>query len=91
MLRLIYIIVCILPICHSVDLTYTMEEGKSPGTYIGDIAADSKIMNDIPQQEKKLISFSQLQSKIGNSQYFQVSKKTGKIICNSYIGCRSNV
>ena len=42
------ILLCTLPICFSVDLTYTVKEGKSPGTYIGDIAADSKIINDIP-------------------------------------------
>ena len=79
MLGLGYILLCTLPICLSVDLTYTMEEGKSPGSYIGDIAADSKIMNDIPQQDKKLITFSQLQGKIDSSQYFQVSMKTGKL------------
>ena len=79
MFELVYIILCTLPICLSVDLTYTVEEGKSPGTYIGDIAADSKIMENIPQQDKKLITFSQLQGKVDNSQYFQVSKKTGKL------------
>ena len=74
-----YILLCILPICLSVDLSYTVEEGKSPGTYIGDIAIDSKIMDDIPQQDKNLITFSQLQGKVDSSQYFQVSKKTGKL------------
>ena len=74
-----YILLCILPICLSADLMYTVEEGKSPGTYIGDIATDSKIMVDIPQQDKNLITFSQLQSNVDSSQYFQVSKKTGKL------------
>ena len=79
MFELLCILLCTLPICLSEDLIYTVEEGKSPGTYIGDIAADSKIMNDIPQQNKKLITFSQLQGKVDSSQYFQVSKKTGKL------------
>ena len=79
MFELIHILLCTLPMCLSVDLTYTVEEGKSPGTYIGDIAADSKIMNTIPQQDKKLITFSQLQGKVDSSQYFKVSKKTGKL------------
>ena len=79
MLGLGYILLCTLPICLSVDLTYTAEEGKSSGSYIGDIAADSKIMNDISQQNKNLITFSQLQGNVDSSQYFQVSKKTGKL------------
>ena len=79
MFELLYILLCILPICHSVDLTYIVEEGKSSGTYIGDIATDSKIMDDVSQQDKKLITFSQLQGKVDSSQYFQVSKKTGKL------------
>ncbi len=63
--------------CFPADLTYTVEEGKSPGTYIGDIAADSKVMENISQQDKKVITFSQLQQdETDSSQYFQVSKKT---------------
>ena len=79
MFGFVYILLCTLPICLSVDLIYTVEEGKTPGTYIGDIAADSKIMNNIPEKDKKLITFSQLQGKVDSSQYFQVSKKTGKL------------
>ena len=79
MFGFVYVLLCTLPTSLSVDLTYSVEEGKSPGTYIGDIAADSKIINDIPQQDKKLITFSQLQGKVDTSQYFQVSKKTGKL------------
>ena len=80
MLELSLLFLSVFHTCFSVDLFYTVEEGKSPGTYIGDIAADSKIMDDIPQEDKKLITFSQLQQGgTGSSQYFQVSKKTGKL------------
>ena len=80
MLRLMIMILSVFHTCLSADLTYTVDEGKSPGTYIGDIAADSKVMENISQQEKKLITFSQLQQgDTDNSQYFQVSQKTGKL------------
>ena len=80
MLRLMIMILSIFHTCFPADLTYTVEEGKSPGTYIGDIAADSKVMENISQQDKKVITFSQLQQdETDSSQYFQVSKKTGKI------------
>lgn len=62
-----------------IDLTYTVEEGKNPRTLVADIAADSQIMDDVLPEEHKLITFNQLQGGTGSSQYFQVSKKTGKL------------
>ena len=66
--------------CLCVDLTYKVEEETSPGTYIGDIAADSNIIDSVPQSDHNLVRFSQLQKgRSGRSQLFQVSKKTGKL------------
>ena len=64
----------------SIDLTYIMEEGKTPGTYIGNIAADSKVMDNVAFKDQKLIKFRQLQQDVvEQSQLFKVSEKTGKL------------
>ena len=66
--------------CLAADLTYDIKEGKSPGTLVGDIATDSHILKDVPSQQHNLITFSQLQKAgTGSSQYFHISKKTGKL------------
>ena len=66
--------------CLCVDLTYYVEEGKSPNTYLGDIAADTHLMDDVTFKEQKQITFSQLQKGVsGNSKLFHVSKNTGKL------------
>ena len=84
--------ISVLPKCLCVDLTYTVEEGKSPGTYIGDIAADSQIAKDYEDLNK--ITFNQLQQLTGNSQLFRVSKKTGKLYTmetlDAEVMCKSN-
>lgn len=51
MFLLMCTILSMLHICLCADLTYTIEEGKSPGTYLGDIAADLHIMESIPHEE----------------------------------------
>lgn len=76
--------VCVLlTILHTsfcVDLTYYVEEGKSPGTYLGDIASDTHLMYNVPHKDRNLITFSQLQQDVtSSSQLFRVSKKTGKL------------
>lgn len=66
--------------CQSADLTYYVEEGKSPGTYLGDIAADIHLVDIVQPEEYHLVSFSQLkQDMMGSSQLFHVSEKTGKL------------
>ena len=63
-----------------IDLTYTVKEGKSQGSYLGNIASDSHVLNNIPHQDSHLVRFQQLQKGItGSSQMFHVSKKTGKL------------
>ena len=64
----------------SIDFTYYVEEGKSPGTYVGDIAADTHLMDSISPQDQNLIRFSQIQEDVvSTAQLFQVSKRTGKL------------
>lgn len=76
---ILYIIFVILPTCFGVDLTYYVEEGKNPGTYLGDIAADTHLMDSVIPEEQQLVTFSQLHKGApGNSQLFRVSKETGK-------------
>ena len=66
--------------CLGVDITYYVEEGKGPGIYIGDIAADSHLLDSILTQERSLITFSKLQpSQTGSLHLFSVSKNTGKL------------
>ncbi|GAB1603893.1 protocadherin beta-15 isoform X1 [Argonauta hians] len=61
--------------CMSVDLTYNIYEGKSPGTYIGDIAADTKSYDKIPSKDHSQITFSQLQQDSSTGiRLFNVSK-----------------
>ena len=80
MLMLLYLLFSVLKLSYSADLTYNVDEGKSPGTYLGDIAADSNIMDDVPLESRRLITFNQLrQGKAGTSQLFHVSQKKGKL------------
>ena len=77
---IIYLLFYVLHECLCVDLTYKIEEGKSPGTYVGNIAVDSNIIDTVPTQDRSLVRFSQLQKGLSSSsQLFQISKKTGKL------------
>ena len=77
MLIQMYLLINVMQKCWCADITYTVEEGKTPGTFIGNIAADSEIARN---QDLNLITFSQLQqSNSGNSALFRVAKKTGKL------------
>lgn len=77
MLILVYVVLSAVHLCLSADLTYYVEEGKGPDTFIGDIAADSNVMDNIPLQDYNLIKFSILQqSGDGN---FKLFKNTGKL------------
>lgn len=80
MLEQVCVLLSVLHRCLSADLTYYVEEGKSPGTYIGDISADSHLMDSVQSQDRSLITFSQLQKGVvGGSNLFRVTKKTGKL------------
>lgn len=79
-LILISLLLSVLQISLCIDLTYKVDEGKSPGTYVGDIAVDSKIMNTVPTQNRNLVTFSQLQKGVaGSLHFFRIGKKTGKL------------
>lgn len=80
----------ILPVCLCVDLVYYVQERKSPGTYVGDIAADTHSMDSVLPKNHNLITFSQLQQGTsGTSQFFRVSRKTGKIYTTQTIDAES--
>ena len=80
MLIQVYVLMAVLHIYLCVDLIYYVEEGKSPNTYLGDIAEDSHLMDDITLKEQKQVTFSQLQKGVsGNSKLFHISKNTGKL------------
>ncbi|XP_014776013.1 protocadherin beta-16 isoform X1 [Octopus bimaculoides] len=65
--------------CHSIDLTYHVEEEKYSGTYLGDIAADSHLRDSLPFQDHNLVTFNQLKPRRnGKHQLFNVTK-AGKL------------
>ena len=76
----VFIILLILQRCACLDLTYYVKEGMNPGTYLGNIAADSHILDTVAPQDRKLITFSLLQQGEQESpQLFRVSEKSGKL------------
>eukprot|EP00106_Octopus_bimaculoides_P013935 XP_014781377.1 PREDICTED: protocadherin alpha-3-like [Octopus bimaculoides] len=60
----------------TIDLTYHVEEERSPGTYVADIAADSKLLDNVKPSDQHLITFSQFKRKV--AQIFNITK-TGKL------------
>ena len=77
---MIILLFSVLHLCLCVDLTYYVEEGKNPGTYLGDIAADSHLLDSVSPKDHSLIRFSQMQQSVaGRSPMFRVSKETGKL------------
>lgn len=64
--------------CLSADVNYTIEEETSTGTYLGNIATDSGVMNEVSEKEKPLLRFLRL-SQAGSAQLFNVSETTGKL------------
>uniref|UniRef100_A0A0L8GDS1 Cadherin domain-containing protein n=2 Tax=Octopus bimaculoides TaxID=37653 RepID=A0A0L8GDS1_OCTBM len=70
-----------------VDLAYPVQEEKSPGTYIGDIAADSQLLNSVSSQDHNLITFNQLSQK-ETSQLFNISK-SGKLFTSQKLDAES--
>lgn len=80
-----------------IDLTYYVEEGKNSGVLVGDIAADSHLLDSVPHQDRGLITFSQLQQDTtSGSPLFRVSKN-GKLytiqsldtesLCSRHMDC----
>ena len=80
MLIPVCVLLSVLNRCLAVDLTYYVKEGQSPGTLVGDIMADTHLMDIVPLQDQRMITFSQLkQHEASLSQLFRVSKNTGKL------------
>ena len=86
MFMTVCLLVSVLHRCQCADLIYYVEEGKSPGTLVGDIAADSHLMDSVPPHERQLITFSQL---TGGSQLFRVSKERGKLYTTQTLDAES--
>ncbi|CAI9732417.1 protocadherin beta-2-like isoform X2 [Octopus vulgaris] len=61
-----------------IDITYQVEEGQRPDTYIGNIAADIQLEN-IPLKDRALIWFSQLKEGINNTLWLFNVSRTGKL------------
>ena len=78
-----FVQVCVLvTILHGyqcIALTCYVEEGKSPNTYPGDIAADSNVMNSVPFDDQNEITFSLLTQGVTGTSLFHVSKESGKL------------
>ena len=90
MLALAFILMSFLHIYLCVDLTYHIEEGKNPGTYIGDIATDAQLRKDISTEEDNFIQFNLLlQAETGNSPLFHISKKSGKLYTSQTLDAES--
>ena len=77
MLISVHVLLIMFHSCLCADLIYNVEEEQSPGTYIGNIATDSHVMDNILLKDHKQITFTQLQK--GSSQLFRVAKNTGKL------------
>ncbi|GAB1604378.1 protocadherin gamma-B4-like isoform X4 [Argonauta hians] len=67
-------------ISSSVDISYDVEEAARKGTFIGDVAADTQLLNSFPLREHRLVTFNQLQPKTFTTatRLFNVSKN-GKL------------
>ncbi|GAB1604113.1 protocadherin beta-15-like [Argonauta hians] len=69
----IFIVIFLLTVrqCKLIDLTYSVKEEESRGTYIGDIAADSHLFDTMPIEDSRMITFSEVQWR--STQLFNVS------------------
>ena len=75
-----WILLLVLNQCLCYDLTYFVKEDQSPGIYVGDIASDTRLLENIPVSDRRLIKFSQLlQGVVGSPLLFRVARKTGKL------------
>ena len=85
-----YVILFVIHRCLCVDLTYYIEEGKSPRTLVGDIAIDLQLMDRETSQNENFITFTLLQQGVnGNSRLFHVSKNTGKLYTTKILDAES--
>lgn len=66
--------------CSGMNLTYYVDEEQGPGFYLGNIAADSHLLDTVPTEERSLVRFIVLTQRLDpNPLLFRVSKKTGKL------------
>ncbi|CAI9732504.1 protocadherin gamma-A4-like isoform X3 [Octopus vulgaris] len=85
----VYIVFVFLHGSTCVDLVYHVEEEKNIGTYIGNIASDSRLWNILSLKYRNLVTFNQLaQRPTRGSQLFNVTK-TGKLFTIQTIDAES--
>ncbi|GAB1604079.1 protocadherin gamma-B6-like [Argonauta hians] len=72
----LWIILSVFHPCCTIDLTYHIKEERSSGTYVADIAADSKLLENVKLTEQQMVTFTQLKKK--SVQCFNVTQ-TGKL------------
>ena len=90
MLIKLCLLLSVIPRYFCIDITYYIQEGKSPGTYLGDIAADTFLLDSIPPNEHQYLTFSQIQTtESDNSRLFHISKKTGKMYTAQMLNAES--
>ncbi|GAB1604329.1 protocadherin beta-16-like isoform X1 [Argonauta hians] len=89
MLTQVCVLLLIVETSLCVDLVYRIDEGSGPGTFVGDIAADTKLLSNISPKGDSNIWFSQLhQGNSNNLQLFNIAK-TGKLFTARQIDAES--
>ncbi|CAI9732462.1 protocadherin beta-15 isoform X3 [Octopus vulgaris] len=79
MLLVVIKILLFMQTCYCVDFIYYVKEGMSANTYLGDISVDTHMMDSIPVEDYKSISFSQLQKELTESSPLFNVTKAGKL------------
>ncbi|XP_014782863.1 putative protocadherin beta-18 [Octopus bimaculoides] len=81
----IFVVSTFLHSCSSVDLTYYVEEGKLPGTYLGDIATDAQEIHILLLKDHSQITFEELpQRQTSSTALFNVTR-SGKLYTTQLI------
>ncbi|GAB1604109.1 protocadherin beta-15-like [Argonauta hians] len=71
MSSVLWLILLLSHYCHCLNLSYQVREENNPITYIGSIATNKQFLKSFSLEERKLITFNQLQQK--ESQLFNVT------------------
>jgi len=67
------------------SLTYTVDEGRPKGYFVGNIVNDLGIYSNLPDSDFNKLSFVILNSSQANSQLFSIDEKSGKLTTASLI------
>ncbi|GAB1604370.1 putative protocadherin beta-18 isoform X1 [Argonauta hians] len=79
MFPLTYFLLLLVDTCFCIDLIYQVEEEKTPDTFVGDIAADSHLLDSVPISDHSQFRFSLLHEAVdGEKLLFRVTP-SGKL------------